>query len=533
MARGILTLLVVAAIPLLSCAAGIDRGNRSRHHLSVLMICFPASGHTAVPVAVGEELVRRGHNVTLFTVQPKDFDPSRKAAEKAGITYTSIDINASYEMFEQLLEEVGTGASVSKWLTNVYGTATKLLHLVEDVTRTTLGALDSPSLRKYDILLATEITSPLAMCLSKKWGVPLIVVSTTPEFLVHPKPSWALPGMGPLQSSEDLDFIGRLSATLEKHATSLLLPLGTKLTSVAMDCPVTASEAANGPGVSIPNIIPTVIGFEYPHPISPLTSYTGPILTSSDEPLSEDVQSWIDSRPVGSVVYINIDSSYFLRKKVAWAIVEGLYATGYNAVWNMKKKNRFILEGLEINEKKILLLEGAPQLTLLRHKSVRMAILHGGINDVQEALDSGVPLIVLPMSSGPDQWANAARVVHRRLGVTLDPTNLTGTQVAESIRIVEKGNYHDNVNKLRKIFRHAGGVSTAVDLVEFYGEVGYDHLIPAYVRYNWNWIQYYNVDVYALLLVVSVLAVWIMLAVCRFVYKECCRKKKPAKTKRE
>ena len=523
--------MLLVIIPLVSCAT-TDRHGGSRR-LSVLMICFPASGHIAVPVSLGEELVSRGHNVTLFTVQPKDYDRSRKIAERAGITYVSVDINASYEMFEQLLEEATSDSSFSHWLANVYGTATKLLNLVEDVTRTTLSALDTPSLRKYNILVATEITSPLAMCLSKKWGIPLVVLSTTPEFLIDPKPSWPLPVVGQLQHSDDLAFIGRLISTVEKHATSLYLPLGTKLTSVAMDCPVSASEAANGPGVSIPNIIPTVIGFEYPHTMSPLISYTGPILTSSDEPLSEAAQKWMDAHPAGSVVYINIDiaSTYFPKRKAAWAIVEGVYATGYNAVWNIKKKSRFILDGLEINEKKILLLEGAPQLTLLRHRSVRMAILNGGINDVQEALYCGVAVIVLPMGSG-EQWGNAARVVHRGLGVMLDPSNLTGTQVAESIRLIEKGNYHENVAKLRKIFKHAGGVTKAADLVEFYAEVGYDHLIPAFVRYNWTWIQYYNVDVYLLLLVMGITAVWIISLMCKCICSMCCRRKK-AKPKRD
>ena len=48
----------------------------------------------------------------------------------------------------------------------------------------------------------------------------------------------------------------------------------------------------------------------------------------------------------------------------------------------------------------------------------------------------------------------------------------------------------------------AGGVDRAADLVEHYWEVGYDHLIPSYVKYNWSWIQYYNVDVKAVLLAV-------------------------------
>ena len=224
----------------------------------------------------------------------------------------------------------------------------------------------------------------------------------------------------------------------------------------------------------MPHIVPTAIGLEYPRPLTPLTTYTGPILSPVTDQLPEDVQVWLDSHATGSVVYISMGSVAVLSHEAARAIVEGLHSTGYSAVWSLKKKNRAILDGLELNDKKILLLDWAPQLAILRHRSIRMAILHGGINGVHEALHSGVPIIVLPLFA--DQPANAVAVVHHGLGVKLDIGNLTGTQIAESISAIDKGNYHKYVARLRKIFHHAGGVTKASDLVEFYADVGYDHL---------------------------------------------------------
>ena len=55
------------------------------------------------------------------------------------------------------------------------------------------------------------------------------------------------------------------------------------------------------------------------------------------------------------------------------------------------------------------------------------------------------------------------------------------------------------MQRLKKIFVQAGGVERATDLVEHYTTVGYSHLVPAYAKYDWNWIQYYNVDVYLFL----------------------------------
>ena len=64
--------------------------------------------------------------------------------------------------------------------------------------------------------------------------------------------------------------------------------------------------------------------------------------------------------------------------------------------------------------------------------------------------------------------------------------------------------------------KRAGGVMKAADLVELYGTYGYDHLIPATVKYKWNWIQYYNIDIYIALLICLLALV--------MGFKRCCRK---------
>ena len=45
--------------------------------------------------------------------------------------------------------------------------------------------------------------------------------------------------------------------------------------------------------------------------------------------------------------------------------------------------------------------------------------------------------------------------------------------------------------------------------MEFYADIGYKHLVPAYAKYRWSWVQYYDVDVYALIrLVILVIAIF-------------------------
>ena len=71
---------------------------------------------------------------------------------------------------------------------------------------------------------------------------------------------------------------------------------------------------------------------------------------------------------------------------------------------------------------------------------------------------------------------------------------------------------------------HAGGVEQAARLIEYYCEVGYDHLIPAYAKYNWTWVQYYNAesDVYAFYSLVGAVLVIIFVKCCRMCKRRCC-----------
>lgn len=72
------------------------------------------------------------------------------------------------------------------------------------------------------------------------------------------------------------------------------------------------------------------------------------------------------------------------------------------------------------------------------------------------------------------------------------------------------------------MFELAGGGKRAADLVEFYEEVGYDHLIPSYVRYNWSWIQSCNLDVWVVLGVGCIVLAWVCWRLGKSAVRTCC-----------
>ena len=104
---------------------------------------------------------------------------------------------------------------------------------------------------------------------------------------------------------------------------------------------------------------------------------------------------------------------------------------------------------------------------------------------------------------------------------------LSAADMTNAVHTVTSEDFKSNARKLSKMYKFAGGAKTASDLVEFYADVGYDHLIPAFAKYNWTWVQYYNADVYAVLIGLLIVLLFAVYKCVKF----CCCCKWSNKTK--
>ena len=107
--------------------------------------------------------------------------------------------------------------------------------------------------------------------------------------------------------------------------------------------------------------------------------------------------------------------------------------------------------------------------------------------------------------------------------IALNMNQLTAATIRDSVQAIEAGEYREKARQLRKIFLQAGGVERAADLVELYADVGYQHLVPAYVKYKWSEVQYYNVDVELVLCVLVADVIYCTAKLCKCCCHHCCR----------
>ena len=484
-------------------------------NLNVLILTLEASGHTSVPLALAEELIRRGHKVTISTSGNK----SQEAVEKVGVAFKSNGPGSN--MVEKVQKQKDQ-------------TTTFLIKMIPEMSRvfalemnqfTDMILAETKAGTKWDIIMSTDFLMTLLPCLAAHLNIPAIMLGTTMQIYPHTYPAWPWPSSITGGTNDDMTFLRRFGHAIERILAPTLFSFlfyRPATFSIARVCPeLTTTQIVNAPAVYIPNIVPTVIGFEFPRTMTPLTHYVGPVQSEHPASLSPELETWLANKKEKRVVYISMGSLISVTKEMAEALIEGIQRANYSVVWAMRKSQDF---QLNIDPEQFYISKWLPQLAVLRHTATRLAIVHGGANGVHESLNSGVPVIVLPKMV--EQIGNAGRVHHHRLGIHLNQQGLTAEQVYQSIVEIDSGDYRENVRKLQKVFRAAGGAKRAADLVEFYSEVGYDHLIPAYAKYNWSWVQYYNADVYALLLLCALVTLYIDYKILKCLYSRCCKSKK-------
>lgn len=104
-----------------------------------------------------------------------------------------------------------------------------------------------------------------------------------------------------------------------------------------------------------------------------------------------------------------------------------------------------------------------PQLEIL--KNAKLFISHGGMNSTMEALNAGVPLVVIPQM--PEQEITARRVEELGLGKHLQPEETTVRSLQEAVsKVDDDSELLNRVKDMQKNIREAGGAEKAADEIE-------------------------------------------------------------------
>ncbi|XP_078663716.1 UDP-glucuronosyltransferase 2C1-like [Branchiostoma floridae x Branchiostoma belcheri] len=259
---------------------------------------------------------------------------------------------------------------------------------------------------------------------------------------------------------------------------------------------------------------------DFPRPSMPNTVQVGGLFVREAAPLTEDMEAFVQSSGDDGVIVVSFGSMVKKMSEEKREIFAAAFARlRQKVVW------RYVGEkptGLGNNTK---LLGWLPQNDLLAHPKTRAFVTHAGSNGVYEALHHGVPMVCLPLF--PEQPANAARVVARGLGVTLDFSTVTADQLYQAIlHVVTNNSYRETAARLSRLHRDQpqSPMERAVWWIEHVIQHGrLPHLRARAVELPWY--QYYLLDVAAFLL--SVCSAVLGTVWCGFSLfcRKCCAKR--------
>ena len=494
--------ILVLLLALANCEENI---NATSKPLSVLLVAGLYSGHLFPLVSLGEELVRRGHNVTLCANVMRGSHLYPDVPERVGIKFVSAGYDPlSLSDFEEL-HTLAQGSFLFNWTVISRSSNIVLASLIQIRDKVEEIGMDN-----FDVIISDGSLFVIGAYFHKK-GAKSIVFNTLMAMSPSLLPSWPTPMFSTVQS-DNLSF-------QERFINAMLFPLAKNLVSLLSSVPKSDTaykEALKDediqtlPGLQLPVIFNTVYGFDYPKTRYPLMEYVGPVLMNSLPQLDESLQEWLDSRQEKSVIYISMGTTGLLTVEIATAILEGVMATPYRAVWAMKKKNRKLLDEVDFEacQDRLYLAEWVPQQTVLQHRAILMTILHCGLNGVQESLYNSLPVICVPFAY--DQFEVGSKLSAAGAGVSLDSATAKPETITDSIHHIVSDNYAENASRISRVYKFAGGAKRAADLVEFYEDVGYEHLVPSFVKYKWSWVQYYNVDVWLVMVVTCGVLGWLV-----------------------
>ncbi|MEG5031836.1 glycosyltransferase [Microcoleus sp. AT3-D2] len=105
----------------------------------------------------------------------------------------------------------------------------------------------------------------------------------------------------------------------------------------------------------------------------------------------------------------------------------------------------------------------APQLELLQKAT--LTITHAGMNTTLESLSNGVPMVAIPVAN--DQPGVAARIAYTGVGEVVSLKELSVTKVRSAIvKVLTQESYKQRAIDLQEAIGRSGGVKRAADIIE-------------------------------------------------------------------
>ncbi|MEC1667752.1 macrolide family glycosyltransferase [Bacillus mojavensis] len=380
-----------------------------KHHISIINI--PAYGHVNPTLALVEKLCEKGHRVTYATTE--EFAASvQQAGAEALIYHTSLNIDP--KQIREMIEKNETPISLLK-------ESLSILPQLEDLYQN-----DHPDLIIYDfIALAGKL-------FADKLHIPVIKLCS----------SYAQNESFQLGSEDMLLKMKEAEAEFKAYLEQEQLP------AVSFE-QLAVPEALN--------IVFMPKSFQIQHEtFDDRFCFVGPSLGKRTEQESLEIE-----KGNGPLMLISLGTAFNAWPEFYKMCIEAFRNSSWQVIMSVGKT--IDPESLDEIPANFTIRQSVPQLEVLAKAD--LFISHGGMNSTMEAMNAGVPLVVIPQMY--EQELTAKRVDELGLGVYLPKEEVTVSRLQEAVQAVS-GDQEvlSRVKNMQKDVKEAGGAERAAAEIE-------------------------------------------------------------------
>ncbi|CAH1286163.1 unnamed protein product [Diabrotica balteata] len=461
------------------------------------MFPTPSISHQLTFQPIWKELSLRGHQLTVITTYP--------IGDKRLSNLTEIDVSFTFHLFakSEMLSKLAKSDAL------LYE---KHMYLLETCFLITTAQLEYQPVQ--DLLKSNETFDLILLQQTHNWNlvygfaskirVPMIGISSLGLFL-HSHDALGNPTHPIVSPDMMLNFAGELSF-FDKVQSFLYniwyrifyywyaLPKADKIARkyFGEDMPYLGDLERNI-SLLLLNVNPIIHNVR---PNVPNVIEINQMHIKERKPLPKDIQEYLDSAPQG-VVYFSLGSnvkSANLTEQVRKEIVAALGELPYKVLWKWET------DYLPDKPDNVMTKKWCPQQDILAHPNIKVFVMQGGLQSIEEAITLEVPLVGMPFVT--DQPSNIKRIVDLGLGVQVDYKTLTKDILKNAIlEVAQNPKYKEEMKKAKAILldQPMKGVEKAVWWIEYViRHKGAKHLrSPAA---DMSFFEYFMVDVVLFLL---------------------------------
>nr|ARX71988.1 ecdysteroid UDP-glucosyltransferase [Erinnyis ello granulovirus] len=402
----------------------------------------PAVSHQMVFAAYVDKLAASGHNVTVVT-------PVSRGVQHI----IEIECRTCADVFDELVNKSVTikeGGMVADESTVTVENYTPLVDMIaQQFTNENVTTLLSNKNNYYD-LVVVEAYMGLNLVYGHFYDAPIIMFSsgyatndnlhTMNRFVKYDHNVY--PNMWRSSFSSDAKLITSIEERLDREWTKLEYVQDDRLKKVfGEDTPsiATLKKSVKMLFINVPHI------FDNNRPVGENVQYLGGVHLKTPRPVYDRLLNhFLNQHDI--VVYVSFGSTSNPNNMVNELLdrfVRVFRRIPYGVVWKIDTNHTLNLP------RNVITRRWLPQRDILHHRNVRLFISQCGVQSVDEAIDSVVPVICIPLSG--DQFNHANRVGQFGVGVTLDLLTLQEHTLMDTVKsMVKNTTYIDNMYRLNR-----------------------------------------------------------------------------------